>query len=282
MPRRSSCTSPAYARNGRISEPVCFPKTAQAPVLTSNETAAIVARVQELGGIGAMQHYRAAGNAKFTLLGFEAGLAGAWYDAEKGKPPQVIHHNIRLSVPTPAEVFSKRLSTYNSQTTRTPMPARLLTFEQIAQAVGGAAMTGGAAGGRAVAAMGGLGNGGGGAGNAGGASGSAAIGVSGSGVAAASATALSGNAAGGANATAAPSSFKWAPILSLGPTGMVAAPGAAHGAVPAAESTVRRRCVRTVPENHPPFLARWLLSPPMSVCPSAHLPICPSVHLSVC
>ena len=58
-------------------------------------------------------------------------------DAEKGKPPQ--HHNIRLTVPTPAEVFSKRLSTYNNQPTKKPMPARLLTFEQIAQAVGGAA-----------------------------------------------------------------------------------------------------------------------------------------------
>ena len=259
MPRRSSCTSPAYARNGRNSEPVCFPKTAQAPVLTSDETAAIVARVQELGGIGAMQHYRAAANAKFTFLGFEAGLAGAWYDAEKGKPPQVIHHNIRLSVPTPAEVFSKRLSTYNSQTTRTPMPAQLLTFEQIAQAVGGAAGGGGggAAGGGGGGAAGGGGGGAkgglagvwtGGASGASGASGAATVGaVSGSGVAAPSATALSGNAAGGANATAAPSSFKWAPILSLGPTGMVAAPGAAHGAVPAAESTVRRRCVRTVP-----------------------------------
>ena len=267
---------------------MCFPKTAQAPVLTSDETAAIVARVQELGGINAMQHYRAAANAKFTFLGFEVGLAGAWYDAERGKPPQVIHHNIRLSVPTPAEVFSKRLSTYNSQTTRTPMPAQLLTFEQIAQAVGGAAGGGGggAAGGGGGGAAGGGGGGakGGLAGvSTGGASGAATVGaVSGSGVAAPSATALSGNAAGGANATAAPSSFKWAPILSLGPTGMVAAPGAAPGAVPAAESTVRRRCVRTVPENHPPFLARWLLSPPMSVCPSAHLPICPSVHLSVC
>ena len=71
---------------------MCFPKTAQAPVLTSDETAAIVARVHELGGIDAMQHYRAAANAKFTLLGFEAGLAGAWYDAEKSNPPKIIHH----------------------------------------------------------------------------------------------------------------------------------------------------------------------------------------------
>lgn len=86
-----------------------------------------------------MQHFRAAANAKFTLLGFEVGLAGAWYDAEKGKPPQTIHHNIRLKVPTSASAadFSHRLSSANNQGTRTPMPARLLPFEQIAQVVCG-------------------------------------------------------------------------------------------------------------------------------------------------
>ena len=127
MPRRSSRTSPAYARRERNSEPVCFPKTAQAPVLTSDETAVIVARVQDLGGIGAMRHYRADASAKFTLLGFEVGLAGAWYDAEKGNRD---HHNIRLPVPIPAgAVFSKRLSSYNSQGTKARMPARLLPFE---------------------------------------------------------------------------------------------------------------------------------------------------------
>ena len=221
-----------HARHERNSEPVCFPQTAQAPVLTSDETAAILTRVQELGGIDAMQHYRADANAKFRFIGFDVGLGGAWYDAEKGKPPQTIHHNIRLPVPTKADVFSKRLSTYNSQTTKTPMPARLLTFEQIAQAVGGAA-------GGGVETLAGVWT----------ASGAAAVGAaSGGGIAAAaSATAVSGNVGGGAATMAAPFSLKWAPISTLGPTVVApgAAPGAAHGAAPAAESTVRRHCVRT-------------------------------------